>query len=176
MQEEIWKDIILENFEGYKISNLGRIKSLPKKTHKNREIILKTRVGKANYEYVVFSGKNGLAKTLKIHRLVAETFIPNPDNLPCVNHKDENKQNNCVDNLEWCTAQYNSNYGTARQRAIDKISRRIIQKDLDNKYIKEWLNATEIKRELGFDNSLIHKCCKGKRKIAYGYLWEYKLD
>ena len=103
---EIWKDIT--GYESlYQISNKGRIKSLQRfVTSKNgskqliKEKIRKTSVTTAGYEYVVLSS-NGKCKTLLIHRLVAESFIPNPNNLECVNHKDENKSNNCVDNLEW---------------------------------------------------------------------------
>lgn len=109
--EEIWKDI--ENYEGlYQVSNLGRVKSLPNVAHKN-EIILKPSI--TNGYYSVALNKFGKQKRIYIHRLVAEAFIPNPDNLPQVGHKDENNFktgdgcNNCVDNLEWCTQEENSN-------------------------------------------------------------------
>lgn len=171
MKNEVWKPIL--NYENYLISNYGRIKSLPKKTHTKEEVILKTRIGKCGYEIITFSGANHLTKTFKIHRLVATAFIPNPNNLPCVNHKDENKLNNNVDNLEWCDYKYNNNYGSARERAVLKKSKNIIQKDLNGNIIKEWLNAMEIKRALNFDNSTIHKCCKGKIKKYKNYIWEY---
>lgn len=123
--EEIWKDIcfsnngIKYNYKGiYKISNLGRIKSLERLDNKGRTVhekILSSCKRPDGY-YTVGLSINGKAKSFLIHRLVALTFIPNPDNLPEINHKDENKSNNCVDNLEWCTSKYNCNYGTHNER------------------------------------------------------------
>ena len=109
--------------------------------------------------------KNGKKKTHYIHRLVAEAFIPNPDNLPQVNHKDENKQNNCVSNLEWCDAKYNINYGTR----IERISKPVYCIELD----RTFKSQVEAARELGLDNRYISACCKGKRKTAGGYRWKY---
>ena len=121
--KEIWKDI--PNFEGYyKISNLGRIKSVTRKakvkilnndyrTIKGQLISpAKTRDG---YLKVSLS-KNHKRYYFKVHRLAAQAFIPNTNNYPCINHKDENKENNRVDNLEWCTVKYNCNYGTRNER------------------------------------------------------------
>ena len=118
--QEIWKDII--GYEGfYQISNLGRVKSLARvcgtsaKKYTCVERILKPR-NVCDYNSVMLY-RNGKNKQFKCSRLVAQAFIPNPENLPIVNHKDENKRNDCVDNLEWCTIKYNTNYGSA----IDKI-------------------------------------------------------
>ena len=109
--EEIWKDV--KGYEGlYKISNFGRVWSI------RRKLFLKP-VDKPYLRVRLYS-IDGTNKMFSVHRLVAEAFIPNPDNLPCINHKDENKMNNCIDNLEWCTAKYNSNYGTAKQRWGEK--------------------------------------------------------
>lgn len=110
--KEVWKDI--QGYEGlYQISSLGRVKAFPRPipgAYKNREFIKKT--SHDNYGYpIVGLSKNGKSKTFTIHRLVAKAFIPNPDCLKEVNHKDENKDNNCEDNLEWCTTQYNLTYG-----------------------------------------------------------------
>lgn len=110
---EIWKDI--KGYEGlYQVSNLGRVKSLNYLGH-HKEMIKKPSLQKKTtmkssqyYQTVLY--KNGKAKTVTVHRLVAEAFIPNPDNLPQVNHIDHNPLNNKVDNLEWCTAKYNSNH------------------------------------------------------------------
>ena len=105
---EIWKDI--EGYEGYyQVSNMGRVYSVKNK------MLLKQHLKQGYFECVLY--KNGDRKYIQSHRLVAITFIPNPDGLPQVNHKDENKQNNCVSNLEWCTAEYNINYGSRTERA-----------------------------------------------------------
>lgn len=112
--EELWKDI--EGYPGYQVSNLGRVRS---NNYGRINYVLKLRVDKDGY-YRVMIKKDKKDKLFGVHRLVALTFISNPNNYPCVNHKDENKQNNCVDNLEWCTVQYNDTYGTARQRAAEK--------------------------------------------------------
>ena len=109
--------------------------------------------------------KNGKKKNYLIHRLVAEAFIPNPDNLPQVNHKDEDKSNNCVDNLEWCSAKYNANYGTRTER----ISKPVYCVELN----KVFDGARQAARELGLDNSNIIKCCKGKLKTVGGFHWRY---
>ena len=108
--EEIWKDI--SGFNGkYKISNFGRVKSF----HNNKELMLKPSVSHYGYPRVTLY-YNGISKYYEIHRLVALYFIPNINNLPCVNHKDENKLNNHADNLEWCSILYNVNYGTRNER------------------------------------------------------------
>lgn len=107
--KEIWKDV--KGYEGkYQISNLGRVKSLNYARRKQVRILRPGIQKKTGYISVSLL-KEGKQKTKTIHRLVAEAFIPNPKNLKQINHKDENKQNNCVNNLEWCSAKYNSNYG-----------------------------------------------------------------
>lgn len=107
------------------------------------------------------------------HQVIAETFIPNPNNYPFVNHKDENPSNNCVENLEWCTKYYNDNYGTARERANKSISIPIVQLNLDGSFVKEWQSATKAE-EAGFGcATIINRCIKKKLKSHYGYLWLY---
>ena len=115
--------------------------------------------------------KNGKIEQFFIHRLVAEAYIPNTDNLPMINHKDENKANNCLQNLEWCDAKYNNNYGTRMKRISEKIKKPILQFDLEGNFIKEWLSATDVGREI---QSNICMCLKGKKQTAYGYKWVYK--
>lgn len=117
-ENEIWLPI--EGYGGlYQVSNYGRVKSLDYNRTKQEKIL---RQGKNKYGYLmVVLYKEGKGKTIKIHRLVAQAFIPNPNNYPCVNHKDECKTNNCVDNLEWCTQKYNIKYGTCQQRRVANI-------------------------------------------------------
>lgn len=123
--------------------------------------------------------KNNNVNSYLIHRLVAEAFMPNPNNYSCVNHKDENKQNNSVDNLEWCTFLYNNTYGTKIERQIQKQinnpknSKKINQYDLNGKFIKTWESMNEVERQLGIHSQHIYRCCKHKRKSTGGYKWEY---
>lgn len=175
--QEIWKDI--KDYEGlYQISNLGRVKSLMgwnfgKNDYEKREKVLKP--SKGEYEKVVLF-KNGKNKTYAVHRLVAKTFIPNLDNKPQVNHKDENKQNNCVDNLEWCTHKENMNYGTKQDRESRiKTKYNVLQYDLNDNLIKVWFNLREITLNTNYKKSNIMSCCNHKSKTAYGYKWKYKL-
>ena len=116
MNEE-WRDI--KGYEGlYQVSNLGRVKSFKDNNGNCREKILNYKPKKDGYIQVKLF-KNGTYRIFKVHRLVAESFIPNPDNYPIINHKDENKTNNTVSNLEWCTQKYNINYGTHNKRVSE---------------------------------------------------------
>lgn len=180
--EEEWRSI--KGYEYYEVSNLGRIRSWINNKWRKRvtpRILSPYKLSKG-YLGVSLSSTSNSDKTLKIHRLVAEAFIPNPNNLPQVNHKDENKENNCVSNLEWCTNNYNLSYGTARQRIFKTIEknggykvRPILQKDLDGNLIKEWKSANNAAKELGFCKSgILGACHKIHRKYYKGFLWEVK--
>lgn len=159
--EEIWKDI--KGYEGlYQVSNFGRIKSIKRKNTKGG--IRKLNVDKYGYNYIILYNYD-IIKTLKVHRLVAKAFIPNPNNLPQINHKDKNRKNNRVDNLEWCDVTYNIQYSHAKP---------IIQYDINNKFIKRWKCIREAGRLLKINNGDISKCCKGKKKTAGGYIWQYE--
>ena len=165
---EIWHDI--EGYEGlYQISNKGRVKSL--KCGKERT--LRPGIKSSGYLKVVLC-KNGMVKQFQLHRLVANAFIPNLDNKPQVNHLDENKLNNCVDNLQWATAKENINHGTRNERAGYSRSKPILQYSKSGYFIREWKGASEVERVLGIANSHIIACCKGNRKSAGGFVWKYK--
>lgn len=155
---EVWKDI--KGYEGlYQVSNIGRVKSLLN----DREIILKGG-NSSGYRTV---GLNG--KTYFVHRLVGENFIPNPDNLPQINHRNELKSDNNVSNLEWCTACYNANYGSRNQ----KLSKPVYQIDLESgQVLFYWSSASDVQRKLGYSASCISRCCKSNA-TWYGFRWEY---
>lgn len=114
------------------------------------------------------------------HRLVAETFIPNPDDLPEVNHKDGNKENNSVQNLEWVTHKENVHHsiktGLAPQciMGYEKRGYKVLQYDKNNNFIKKWHSLREIETVLGYGHCNIARCCTGVYKQAYGYHWKYE--
>ena len=169
---EIWKKINLN--PNYEVSNYGNVRSLDHYNTNGKAIILyKGRkikpIIKGSYYTITISKKQ-----LYIHRLVAETFIPNPSNYPQVNHKDENKLNNCVDNLEWCTCHYNINYGARNNKAKMSKSKPILQYDLNGNFIKEWFGIKNASENLLIDKSNIGECCRNKRKTAGGYIWKFK--
>lgn len=138
MNRELWKDI--EGYEGlYQISNMGRVKSLGGKASHKNEMILK--LGIRNTYNVVNLRKNNNKKSFQIHRLVANAFIPNPNNYPIINHKDENPLNNCVDNLEWCTQKHN----VIHSRHKMYKQRKIIYSDINEKYIFKSKSHSNVK-------------------------------
>lgn len=176
-ETEIWKP--KKDYEGlYEVSNFGRVKSLGNGNSNNsKERLLKQYTTRNGYLHVYLS-KNGKRKFFLVHRLVAETFLPNPNNLPEVNHKDENKENNRVDNLEWCTREYNNNHGTRNQRVAKantngKCSKKVLQFTLDGEFIREWSSTAECGRN-GYAFSNVAACCRGEHKYVYGYIWKYK--
>ena len=171
---EVWKDI--KNYEGlFQVSNFGQILSL--NYHRTGKPKLLKPVKHPQGYLLVHLSKNGKSKMFKIHRLVAQTFLPNPDNLPQVNHKDENKANNRVDNLEWCDGKYNHNYGTRNERVSKtmtngKTSKKVLQFSLTGEFIREWESTQECGRN-GFNQGNISSCCLGERKSADGFKWQY---
>lgn len=184
---EIWKDI--KDYEGYyQASNFGRIRSLDRVVEVSilgriyerilKGRILKTEVDKYGYHFLELS-KNGIKKRKSVHRLVAETFIPNPNNLPQVNHKNEDKSNNCVWNLEWCTQPYNTNYGTRNERIAKKQindhkkSKQVFQYTLNNELVNIWLSISECGRN-GYGIGSVSRCCNGIQNTHKGYKWSYE--
>lgn len=177
--EEIWKDI--KDFEGlYQISNFGNVRSVDRCVYKSGWIKtniagtnLKQITDKDGYKRVKLSNKN-YRKMPFVHRLVAQAFIPNPNNLPQVNHINEIKSDNCVYNLEWCNAKYNVNYGTRNTRLRSKaVCKKIAQIDLDGNTFKVWRSACEAAKTLKIVRSHILEVAKGRRKTAYGCKWKY---
>ena len=171
-----WKDIT--NFEDfYQISADGMVKSLYRLVESNghlcpvKERILKKYKGKGGY-YCVHLHKDGKLYNLYIHRLVAEAFIPNPDNLPEVNHRNELKTDNRVENLEWCDRKYNSNYGTRTKRLTEKQQKPVYQY-MGDELIKEWSSAKEAADYFGINRGCICDVCRGRYKKCCGYNWSY---
>lgn len=177
---EIWKDVV--GYEGvYQVSNEGNIRSV------DRYVICKnsTRFYKGKQlssckddkgYYRVLLAVAGKHKSCQIHRLVAEAFLPNPERLKEVNHKDENPSNNHVDNLEWCTKVYNLAYGTGRTRSIQSHRKTVLQYSLDGKLIAEHDGINAAARAIGKPNAAsgITKCCTGKSQTAFKCIWRYK--
>ena len=168
MAEEIWCPI--KGYESiYEVSDQGRVKSIGY----GKERVLKP--GRNGGGYLqVYLCKNGEQKKCLVHRLVAQTFITNPQNLPEVNHKDENKTNNSVQNLEWCSSKYNANFGTRTQRQAEKLSKPILQYTKSGVFVGEWKSTRDVERNLGFNHVNISSCCTGKLKSAYNFIWKYK--
>ena len=164
---EIWEDII--GYEGkYLVSNMGNVISVNYNNGKKIKELTKTTC-KKGYENVALYN-NGKRKYFKVHRLVAQAFIPNTNNLPCINHIDENKKNNFVENLEWCDIRYNNNYGNR----LKKIMKPINQYDMNGKLIMSYESAADAARKLDKTAGNISECCKNKRKSAYGFKWQYQ--
>lgn len=174
---EIWKPVVgYEEF--YQVSNFGRVRSLDRYVpHSKDENSLYLKKGKILSERDNGHGYKAVHLTVKritkdkyVHRLVAEAFLPNPNNLPEVNHKDENPANNCLDNVEWCTSQYNDLYGNHRRN----LSKPVIMYDLQMNYIDEFKSDLYAERQTGARGVLA--VCQGKRHTAGGYIWRYKQE
>lgn len=159
----MWKDII--NYEGlYKVNSMGEVYSI--RTNKFIKPTIRN-----NY-LAVGLWKNGKVQMKSVHRLVAEAFIPNPDNLPYVNHINENKTDNRVENLEWCNAKYNANYGTRNKKISDYNSQSVAQYDLNGNFIKRFDSIKEAAEELGKSDYSIRACLYGKYKTGHNYIWQ----
>ena len=193
--EEYWKSI--KGYEGiYEVSNLGNVKALSRDikscygcTAHRKEKIMSVQKDKYGYLVVPLT-RNGRQKTRKVHRLVASSFIQNPKNLPCINHKDENKANNFVavesdgtvdfekSNLEWCTYKYNSNYGTAKYRWSDKNKKKVSKYDICGNLLATYNSIREAAEANNARISGISMCCSGSKKysVSAGYVWRFITD
>lgn len=196
MNKEIWKPI--PGYEGcYEISTYGQIKSLDRYVTFNSRVshdgqITVPKHGKIISQRYLSKGRRYLLATLfnadsvrkdcQVHRLVAITFIPNPDNLPCVNHKDENPENNHVNNLEWCTVRYNANYGTRNQRLAEAqlvaqpSSRRVAQINIDGSIYRVFYSQKAVARYYNISAASVSRVCLGKIKHTHGMYFKYITD
>ena len=168
--KEEWRPI--PNYEElYIISNYGKIKRIERidSNGRIRKIkLLKHKINKCGYCSIGLT-KNGKRKFYLVHRLVAETFIQNINNYQQINHKDENKQNNRVDNLEWCDCKYNINYGNS----IKKRSNGVIQLTLDREFIKEYVSGFDASKKNNIARTNLYNALNGNTDSAGGFIWEY---
>lgn len=178
-QEEIWRPV--KGYEGlYEVSNRGRVRSVDRwvtgkdgKKYFYKGQTLKPRVDEDGYLLVTLS-RNGKKRTFQVHRLVAETWIGNPDGKPEVNHLDEDKTNNDVLNLEWTTRKENANWGTGIKRSAASKSKPVQAVDQNTGVVvMEFASVREAGRS-GFDSGTISACCRGERKSHKGYRWRFK--
>lgn len=171
----MWKPI--RNFPNYEVSSNGEVRST-NYNHTGVCKILKPSISSNGY-YGVILVKEGRRFYRAVHRLVAEAFLPNTNNLPYINHRDENKLNNKASNLEWCTTKYNIRYGSCIDRRANKqkVTRGnpIISIDNNGNEVK-YISVKEASRITGINQGSISKCCKGERRIAGGFRWRYEQE
>lgn len=185
MENEIWKPCVgFEPF--YMVSNFGRVKSVAVYSDKYKRILMrpcqrvkKQETTRDGYKRVLlcYYGKH---YHIGVHRLVAQAFIENPNNYPCINHKDEKPSNNHADNLEWCTYKYNSNYGTLPKRISERMkvnhpaAKTVYQYSQDGTFMGSYCSANEASRVIGsVSGDMISRACRDQAKTAGGYRWSY---
>ena len=188
---EQWRTAVYDGIiyeELYKVSNLGRILSLNYRNTGKPDLMTPVE-NKYGYFQVGLS-KNGERKTCLVHRLVAETFLDNPENKPCINHKIEGEKGKKINmvifntdgsidkeksTIEWATYEENNNYATRNERAAKALSKKVLQLSLTGDLIREWESTNECGRN-GFNRGHVSDCCRGERKSHKGFLWMYADD
>ena len=164
---EVETFVKIEGFENYEVSNLGKVRNIKSgrmlKPHLNHNGYLKHHLYRHDKQ-----------KELFLHRIIATAFIDNPGEKPQVNHIDENKLNNDLSNLEWCTGRENLVHGTRTKRVAEKLSKKVIQLDLNDSVLNEFESMGQAERETGVPSGNISRCCNGERKSAGGYKWRRK--
>ena len=173
--DEVWKAI--KGYEGlYEVSDWGRVRSLGRfvnaKNGSKRWVkgkMLEPQLAGMGY----YTVQLGLKNSKYIHRLVAEAFIPNPNNYPEVNHKDENKLNNKIGTLEWCPHRYNLSYGTCNARTAIGLNKTVYQYKVDGELCGIWPSASMCAKFTGFNRGHICNCCLGRCETHKGYIWSY---
>lgn len=181
-EQEIWAPVALENFKcSYEVSTTGKVRSIERYRYfkdnqrvKLKSVLLKAAMSEKGYHQVILRNSPH-NRTIKIHQLVALTFVPNPDSKPFVNHKDGNKLNNCVENLEWVTHSENMLhcYWVTKRMKQSNPARPINQFDAGGNVVKTWPSMQHIRRELGYTLSPIRHCLLGAQKTSRGYAWKY---
>ena len=164
---EVETFVKIEGFENYEVSNLGKVRNI--KSGK----VLKPQLNRNGYLMHLLY-ENNKQKHLYLHRIIAIAFIDNPEEKPCVNHIDENKLNNDLSNLEWCTVKENNIHGTRTKRVAEKCFKKVIQLDLNDNVLNEFESMTQAEQETGASVSHISSCCNGKSKSAGGFKWRKK--
>ena len=164
---EVETFVKIEGFENYEVSNLGKVRNI-----KSGRII-KPSLNKNGY-LRLWLCENNKKKYLYLHRIIATAFIDNSEEKPCVNHIDENKLNNDLSNLEWCTVKENNIHGTRTKRAAEKCFKKVIQLDLNDNVLNEFESIKQAGQKTGALARNISSCCNGKRKSAGGFKWRKK--
>lgn len=194
MEQEIWKDVV--GYDGfYKVSNKGRLMRCERIASNNHLLPNKIKVLREKnngYYGTTIVDCNGNYKNVLIHKLVAQAFIPNPENKPCVDHINGIKADNTVENLRWCTYKENVNFPlslknrsaagkiaqnkphTIQSKIASSHKKKVLQYTLDGDFLREFESLHEISRMLGFSVPNISACCNNRRKNAFGYIWKFK--
>ena len=188
---EQWRTAIYDGivYEGlYKVSNLGRILSLDYNGTGKAKLMNPSDNGHGYFK--VGLSKNGKTKNCYVHRLIAETFLPNPENKPCINHKIEGEKGKTLNmvifnedgsvdeeksTIEWATYKENNNYATRNERAGKALSKKVLQLSLSGDLIREWESTNECGRN-GFDKGNVSRCCNGKKPYYKGFRWMFAED